>query len=183
MLQSLRELGTEDSLSFSFGGRIRTFYVLNIPNKNIRQFQERVSAFACDSCQAPRAVPPRLSSLPEMQLTCFIGGKGIGKGQFDSPTGIAVDGNGNVLVADTGNGRIEKFSANWHFSQHFRNQGLDTDNSKRRMGSQLIALATFTCGDSAPIIACRNWLPTALYRRVERPRARILWAAKDRHWP
>ena len=30
MFQSLRDLGTEDSLSFSFGGRVRTFYVLNI---------------------------------------------------------------------------------------------------------------------------------------------------------
>ena len=44
MFQSLRNLGTEDSLSFSFGGRVRTFYVLNIPYKNIRQFQERVRA-------------------------------------------------------------------------------------------------------------------------------------------
>jgi len=44
MFQSLRDLGTEDSLSFSFGGRVRTFYVLNIPYKNIRQFQERVRA-------------------------------------------------------------------------------------------------------------------------------------------
>jgi hypothetical protein len=44
MFQSLRDLGTEDSLSFSFGGRGRTFYVLNIPYKNIRQFQERVRA-------------------------------------------------------------------------------------------------------------------------------------------
>jgi hypothetical protein len=42
MFQSLRDLGTEDSLSFSFGGRVRTFYVLNIDSKNIRQFQERV---------------------------------------------------------------------------------------------------------------------------------------------
>jgi hypothetical protein len=42
MFQSLRDLGTEDSLSFSFGGRVRTFYVINIPNKNIQQFQERV---------------------------------------------------------------------------------------------------------------------------------------------
>jgi hypothetical protein len=40
--QSLRDLGTEDSISFSFGGRLRTFYVLNIGNKNIRQFQKRV---------------------------------------------------------------------------------------------------------------------------------------------
>jgi hypothetical protein len=44
MFQSLRDLATEDSLSFSFGGRARTFYVLNIPYKNIRQFQERVGA-------------------------------------------------------------------------------------------------------------------------------------------
>ena len=44
MFKSLRDLGTEDSISFSFGGRVRTFYVLNIPNKNIRQFQQRVSA-------------------------------------------------------------------------------------------------------------------------------------------
>ena len=44
MFQSLRDLGTQDSLSLSFGGRTRTFYVLNIPNKNIRQFQERVRA-------------------------------------------------------------------------------------------------------------------------------------------
>jgi hypothetical protein len=44
MFQSLRDLGTEDSLSFSFGGRVRTFYVLNIGNKNIHQFQARVSA-------------------------------------------------------------------------------------------------------------------------------------------
>jgi hypothetical protein len=44
MFQSLRDLGTEDSISFSFGGRLRTFYVLNIGNKNIRQFQDRVRA-------------------------------------------------------------------------------------------------------------------------------------------
>ena len=44
MFQSLRDLGTENSLSFSFGGRVRTFYLLNIPYQNIRQFQERVNA-------------------------------------------------------------------------------------------------------------------------------------------
>jgi DNA-binding beta-propeller fold protein YncE len=45
----------------------------------------------------------------------FKGGRGTGKGEFDSPTGIAVDGSGNVLVADTDNGRIEKFSPNGTF--------------------------------------------------------------------
>ena len=40
----------------------------------------------------------------------FEGGRGTDEGQFDSPTGMCVDGNGNILVADTGNSRIEKFS-------------------------------------------------------------------------
>src|SRR6266480_3122438 len=106
MFQSLRDLGTEDSISYSFGGRLRTFYVLNIPNKNIHEFQQHVKTLPA-TLDAP---PPQFSSLPGSATTMFEGGKGTEKGQFDSPTGMAVDSNGNVLVADTGNGRIEKFS-------------------------------------------------------------------------
>jgi DNA-binding beta-propeller fold protein YncE len=106
MFQSLRDLGTEDSLSFTFAGRVRSFYVLNIPNKNIREFQDRVRAFPAT---------PQLSSLRNATVNMFQGGKGAGKGQFDSPTAIAVDPNGNVLIADTGNGRIEKFSPSGTF--------------------------------------------------------------------
>ena len=58
----------------------------------------------------PDVPPSKLSSVPEGVINMFEGGRGSGKGQFDSPTGIAVDRSGNVLVADTGNGRIEKFS-------------------------------------------------------------------------
>ena len=58
----------------------------------------------------PDVPPSKLSSVPEGVTNMFEGGRGSGKGQFDSPTGIAVDRSGNVLVADTGNGRIEKFS-------------------------------------------------------------------------
>jgi sugar lactone lactonase YvrE len=111
MFQSLRELGTEDSISYSFSGRSRTFYVLNIPNKNIHQFQQHVKTLPATLDTAP----PQFSWLPETATTMFEGGKGTEKGQFDSPTGIAVDSNGNVLVADTGNGRIEKFSSNGTF--------------------------------------------------------------------
>jgi sugar lactone lactonase YvrE len=60
--------------------------------------------------KVPDTPPPKLSSLPESVSNMFEGGKGTGKGEFDLPTGIAVDGNGNILVADTNNGRIEKFS-------------------------------------------------------------------------
>ncbi len=111
MFQSLRDLGTEDSISYSFGGKSRTFYVLNIPNKNIHQFQQHVKTLPATLDTAP----PQFSWLPETATTMFEGGKGTEKGQFDSPTGIAVDSNGNVLVADTGNGRIEKFPPNGTF--------------------------------------------------------------------
>lgn len=42
MFHMLRNLGTEDLISFSFGKRVMTFYVMYIPHKNIAQFQERV---------------------------------------------------------------------------------------------------------------------------------------------
>ena len=60
--------------------------------------------------KVPDKPPAPLSALPENVSNMFEGGKGTGKGEFDSPMGIAVDPNGNVLVADTNNGRIEKFS-------------------------------------------------------------------------
>jgi Uncharacterized conserved protein len=44
-------------------------------------------------------------------VTMFQGGRGAGRGQFDFPRGMTVDAAGNVLIADTNNGRIEKFSA------------------------------------------------------------------------
>src|SRR5437867_83676 len=60
--------------------------------------------------KVPDTAPPKLSSLPESATNMFEGSKGTGKGEFDLPTGIAADANGNVLAADTNNGRIEKFS-------------------------------------------------------------------------
>ncbi|MGA7276106.1 MAG: hypothetical protein WBX14_14765 [Candidatus Udaeobacter sp.] len=60
--------------------------------------------------KVPDTAPPKLSALPEAVSNMFEGGRGTGKGEFDSPVGIAVDPNGNVFVADTNNGRIEKFS-------------------------------------------------------------------------
>src|SRR6266446_178110 len=105
VFQSLRDLGTEDSISYSFAGRVRTFYVLKIPNNNIREFQERVSELSATPFQVtPGAVPERVADM-------FKGGSGVGKGIFDSPSGIEVDPNGNILIADTGNGRIQKFSS------------------------------------------------------------------------
>lgn len=36
-----------------------------------------------------------------------FGSHGEGNGQFNAPTGVAVDVNGNIIVADWGNSRIQ----------------------------------------------------------------------------
>src|SRR2546430_11381571 len=61
MFQTLRDLAVEDSTSFSFGGRLRTSYVVNIPNRNISGFQQRVRALPA----TPTTPPQQVSSLPE----------------------------------------------------------------------------------------------------------------------
>jgi len=65
--------------------------------------------------KVPEAAPPQLSFLPENATSMFEGGRGTGKGQFDAPHGIAADSKGNIFIADTNNGRIEKFSPNGVF--------------------------------------------------------------------
>jgi DNA-binding beta-propeller fold protein YncE len=56
-----------------------------------------------------------VGSSPAPGINAFEGGKGKENGQFDFPRGIAVDNAGNILVADTSNGRIQKFSSNGMF--------------------------------------------------------------------
>ena len=43
------------------------------------------------------------------------GTEGSGDGQFITPQGVAVDGSGNVYVADTANNRIQKFDSSGNF--------------------------------------------------------------------
>jgi DNA-binding beta-propeller fold protein YncE len=65
--------------------------------------------------QIPENPPAQFASLPEISVSMFEGGHGNGKGQFDAPRGMAADSNGNIFVADTNNGRIEKFSSSGAF--------------------------------------------------------------------
>ena len=57
-----------------------------------------------------------------------FGGPGNGNGTFNVPRGIAFDKSSNCLyVADTGNGLIQKFSAEGEFMSQFNVNGLDKD--------------------------------------------------------
>jgi DNA-binding beta-propeller fold protein YncE len=73
--------------------------------------------------KVPETSPPKLSALPEGVTNMFEGGRGSGKGEFDLPSGMCIDGNGNILVADTGNGRIEKFSPTGSFLSVIASKG------------------------------------------------------------
>lgn len=46
-----------------------------------------------------------------------VGSRGTAPGKFENPTGVAVDSAGRVYVADSGNKRVQKLSANGKFVQ------------------------------------------------------------------
>jgi len=58
---------------------------------------------------------PQVSSYNGDQLVSSWGSSGTGLGFMNHPKDLAVDQDGNILVADTGNQRIQKFSATGRF--------------------------------------------------------------------
>ena len=60
--------------------------------------------------KVPDTEPPNMRSLPERATNMFEGGKGTEYGQLDFPRGMTVDSAGNILIADTNNGRLQRFS-------------------------------------------------------------------------
>jgi DNA-binding beta-propeller fold protein YncE len=99
----------------AFDGAVRQASFIKRPNEQLyatyfpKVFEDnRINSLTI--YKIPDTPPPQLSSLPEGVTNVFEGARGAGKGELDSPMGIAVDASGNILVSDTNNGRIEKFS-------------------------------------------------------------------------
>jgi len=60
---------------------------------------------------------------PEGNFIKRWGGKGCKDGQFNKPGGVVIDKEGNILVADAGNNRIQKFDSNGTFLTKFGTKG------------------------------------------------------------
>ncbi len=61
---------------------------------------------------------------PSGQFLFDWGTKGKGPGQFNTPHGIALDGEGRVYVCDRGNARVEIFSGNGKFMAEWKSNEL-----------------------------------------------------------
>jgi tripartite motif-containing protein 71 len=77
------------------------------------------------------------------------GGSGAGPGQFNNPTGLAVDTIGNVFVVDSGNNRIEELSSTGQYVAQWDGPGFkfvskvaldDHGNMYVSVGSQVLKL-------------------------------------------
>jgi sugar lactone lactonase YvrE len=52
---------------------------------------------------------------PAGELLATWGGSGVGPGQFNQPTGLAVDSKGDVFVVDSGHSRVQELSSTGRF--------------------------------------------------------------------
>jgi DNA-binding beta-propeller fold protein YncE len=69
---------------------------------------------------------------------CLAGQSGVAPGGFEAPEGIAVDGAGNVYVADSGAGRVDRFSLTGGFTSAFGEGVID--------GGEAFQVCTLVCG-------------------------------------
>src|SRR6266536_1335140 len=113
----------DNSITYvAFDNAVRHVDFIKRPNEQIyakyfpKVFEDKQNKYnSLTIYKVPETAPPQLSSLPENAANMFEGGRGTEKGQFDSPHGIAAESKGNIFVADTNNGRIEKFSSSGVF--------------------------------------------------------------------
>ncbi len=75
-------------------------------------------ALACGALLALALALPALAAADPVPLA-QVGSQGSDAGQFNIPSGVAVDGAGNVYVADFSNNRIDVFAADGGFTHAF----------------------------------------------------------------
>ena len=79
-----------------------------------------------------KSLPAQLTSTYDYLFQ--FGVPGSGDGQLNNPHGLVIDGNGNVYVADCGNDRIQKFSADGTFLLQWGGSGSGDGQMKLPFG-------------------------------------------------
>jgi DNA-binding beta-propeller fold protein YncE len=97
----------------------------------------------------PNAAQLQARLMNKPAVTMFQGGKGVGRGQFDFPRGLTVDHSGNVLVADTMNGRIQRFTAAGIFLGLFGAIGRNAGEFQEPQGMGIDSTGNIYVGDLA----------------------------------
>ena len=133
--------------------------------------------------KVPDKPPPKLSSVPEGVSNMFDGGRGSDRGQFDAPTGIAVDAKGNVLVADTGNGRIEKFSPTGIFLAAMGIKGTAYGQLGAPNGIAVDRTGNIYVADASKHVVEKLAPDGTITAEWKGPDAGFYGTAPDRHWP
>ena len=88
---------------------------------------------------------------PSGDKVLSFGTKGYGQGQFMYPSGVAVDGDGNILVADNDNHRIQKFTPEGQFLT-----AVGTEGSGPLQFNQVRDIAINTSNNKVYVVDNRN---------------------------
>jgi len=113
----------------------------------------------------------------------FEGGKGSGKGQFESPTGIAVDSYGKVFIADMGNHSIEKFSPTGAFVSTIKIVGNNHGHSSEPSGIAVDHVGYTYVADASKQCVEKLAFDGTLIAEWNGPEPWVLRSAPHRHRP
>jgi DNA-binding beta-propeller fold protein YncE len=75
--------------------------------------------FGLPTCEPASLADVTLGYAAECGQTDWVGRRGSAEGEFDVPLGIVVDGAGRIYVADSGNNRVQVFTADGVYDMRF----------------------------------------------------------------
>ena len=119
----------------------------------------------------------------KLSVTCLKEAGAPARVNLILPAGIAVDRNGNFLVADTNNGRIEKFAPAGTFLDIIGTKGSGQGQLGAPNGIAVDSTGNIYVADAGNHRVQKLSADGKLIAEWRGPDVGILWTAPDRHWP
>ncbi|GAB6031809.1 hypothetical protein CHUAL_010211 [Chamberlinius hualienensis] len=92
----------------------------NLPTDSVIDISMSGKLISCLSSSAPASFPPKSQiKRQKMIYHCKFGEFGVMEGQFTEPSGVAVNAQNDIIVADTNNHRIQIFDKEGRFKFQF----------------------------------------------------------------